>query len=150
MQCKITYTYVRCEYENTYVCFGTSAFYFKQLFRRGCLTFILQNLNDTEHWIQTHTFSWRVRAYNFKKISHYKKIGYNINVLQQIACFVVNQITVDNFAFLFNCTPVGRTSDSKRLIYWWDGRGLMLRLLSGPLGFTCWISLLQYSVFCTV
>ena len=43
-----------------------------------------------------------------KIISHYKKIGYNINVLQQTACFVVNPITVGNFAFLFNCTPVGR------------------------------------------
>ena len=43
---------------------------------------------------------------------HYKKIGYNINVLQQTACLVVNPITVGNFAFLFNCTPVGRTSDS--------------------------------------
>ena len=42
----------------------------------------------------------------------YKKIGYNINVLQQTACLVVNPITVGNFAFLFNCTPVGRTSDS--------------------------------------
>ena len=49
----------------------------------------------------------------FKKImSHYKKIGYNINVLQQTACLVVNPITVGNFAFLFNCTPVGLTSDS--------------------------------------
>ena len=45
-------------------------------------------------------------------ISHFKKIGYNINVLQQTACLVVNPITVGNFAFLFNCTPVGRTSDS--------------------------------------
>ena len=45
-------------------------------------------------------------------ISHYKKIGYNINLLQQTACLVVNPITVDNFAFLFNYTPVGRTSDS--------------------------------------
>ena len=25
---------------------------------------------------------------------------------------VVNPITVGNFAFLFNCTPVGRTSDT--------------------------------------
>ena len=25
---------------------------------------------------------------------------------------LVNPITVSNFAFLFNCTPVGRTSDS--------------------------------------
>ena len=47
-----------------------------------------------------------------KIISHYKKIGYNINVLQQTSCLVVNQIMVGNFAFLFNCTPVGRTSDS--------------------------------------
>ena len=74
-----------------------------------------------------------------KIISHYKKIGYNINVLQQTACLVVNPITVGNFAFLFNCTPVGRTSDSMmvptlRLIYCWDGRGLMLWLFVGPTG----------------
>ena len=47
-----------------------------------------------------------------KIISHYKKIGYNINVLQQTACLVVNPITFGNFAFLFNCTLVGQTSDS--------------------------------------
>ena len=47
-----------------------------------------------------------------KIISHYKKIGYGINVLQQTACLVVNPIKIGNFAFLFNCTPVGRTSDS--------------------------------------
>ena len=39
-------------------------------------------------------------------------IVYNINVLQQTACLVVNPITVGNFSFLFNCTPVGRTSAS--------------------------------------
>ena len=47
-----------------------------------------------------------------KIIFHYQKIGYNINVLQQTACLVVNPIMVGNFAFLFNCTPVGRTLDS--------------------------------------
>ena len=47
-----------------------------------------------------------------KIISHYKNIGYNITVLQQTACMVVNPITVGNFAYLFNCTSVGRTSDS--------------------------------------
>ena len=48
----------------------------------------------------------------FIKISfRYKKIGYNINVLQQTACLVVNPITVGNFAFLFNCVPVDQTSD---------------------------------------
>ena len=47
-----------------------------------------------------------------KIISHYKKICYNINVLQQTACLLVNQIMVGNFAFLFNCTLVGWTLDS--------------------------------------
>ena len=47
-----------------------------------------------------------------KIISHYKKIGYNINELLQTACLVVNQIMVGNFAFLFYYTPMGRTSDS--------------------------------------
>ena len=51
-------------------------------------------------------------AQSIKIISHYKKIGYNIYVLQQTACLVVNPITVSNFAFLFNCTSVSRTSDS--------------------------------------
>ena len=57
-------------------------------------------------------FCDRLSAQFIKIISHYKKIGFNINVLQQTACLVVNPITVGNFAFLFNCTPVGRTSDS--------------------------------------
>ena len=48
----------------------------------------------------------------FKIISDYKKIGNNINVLQQTACLVVNPVTVGNFGFLFNCTPVGQISDS--------------------------------------
>ena len=49
----------------------------------------------------------------FKKIIvRYKRIGYNINIMQQSACLVFNPITVNNFASLFNCTPVGRASDS--------------------------------------
>ena len=47
-----------------------------------------------------------------KIIFHYKKIGYNINVLQQTASLVVNLITVGNFASHLNCTLVGRTSGS--------------------------------------
>ena len=50
--------------------------------------------------------------YHFKKIIvRYKKIGYNINVMRQTACLVVNPIKVNSFANLFNCTMVGRTSD---------------------------------------
>ena len=51
-------------------------------------------------------------AQYIKIISHYKKIGYNMNVLQATACLVVIPITVGNFAFPFNCTSVGRTIDS--------------------------------------
>ena len=51
-------------------------------------------------------------AHLIKIISHYKKFGYNINVLQQTACLLVNPISVSNFAFLFNCMLVGQTSDS--------------------------------------
>ena len=47
-----------------------------------------------------------------KSIVHYKRIGYNINIMWQSACLVFNPITVNNFASLFNCTPVGRASDS--------------------------------------
>ena len=47
-----------------------------------------------------------------KIIVRYKRIGYNINIMQQSACLVFNPITVNNFVSLFNCTPVGRASDS--------------------------------------
>ena len=50
-----------------------------------------------------------------KIISHYKKIGYNINVLQQTACLVVNPITVGNFAFLFNCMPVSQGPSGQKI-----------------------------------
>ena len=51
--------------------------------------------------------------YHFKKIIvHYKRIGsYNINVMRQTACLVVNPVKVNSFAYLFNCTMVGRASD---------------------------------------
>ena len=50
--------------------------------------------------------------YHFKKIIvRYKKIGYNIDVLRQTACLVLNRIKVNSFAYLFNCTTVGRASD---------------------------------------
>ena len=49
---------------------------------------------------------------HFKKIIvRYKKIGYNIDVLRQTACLVVNPIKVNSFAYPFNCTTVGRASD---------------------------------------
>ena len=47
-----------------------------------------------------------------KVIIRYKRTEYNINIMQQSACLVVNPITDNNFAFLFNCIPVGRASSS--------------------------------------
>ena len=50
--------------------------------------------------------------YHFKKIIvRYKKIGYNIDVMRQTACLVINQIRVNSYAYLFNCTTVGRAPD---------------------------------------
>ena len=50
--------------------------------------------------------------HHFKKIIvRYKKIGYNIDILRQTACLVANPITVNSFAYIFNCTTAGRVSD---------------------------------------
>ena len=46
--------------------------------------------------------------YHFKEISIR---GYNIDVLRQTACLAVNPIKVNNFAYFFDCTTVGRASD---------------------------------------
>ena len=46
-----------------------------------------------------------------KIISHFIKIGYTINVLQQTECLVDKPITAGNFVFLFNCTAVCLTAD---------------------------------------
>ena len=77
---------------------------------------------------------------HFSKISsHYKKIGYSINVLQKTACLVVNPIKIDNLAFLLNCMPVGQTSHSMmvpikilRHIFRCEGLGLMPCLCVRP------------------
>ena len=47
-----------------------------------------------------------------KIIIRHKRSGYNLNVMRQCACLVINPITGDNFAALFNCTQVDRASDS--------------------------------------
>ena len=47
-----------------------------------------------------------------KIIMRYKRIGSYLNVMRQSACLVINQIMVNGFAALFNCTPVDRAPDS--------------------------------------
>ena len=47
-----------------------------------------------------------------KNIMHYKRIGYNLNVMRQSECLVIIRITDDGYAAHFNCKPVDRASDS--------------------------------------
>ena len=50
-------------------------------------------------------------SYQFrKKIICNKRIGYDLNVMS--ACLVINPMTVDNVAALFNCTSMDRASDT--------------------------------------
>ena len=83
----------------------------------GLKTLLLQGFSETEF---NGDFVYKFRKiigkydfpYHFKKIIvRYKKIGYNIDVLRQTACLVVSPIQFNSFAYLFNCTTVGRTSD---------------------------------------
>ena len=49
----------------------------------------------------------------FKKIvKRYIRVGYNLDIMRQSACLVLNPITGYSYGFLFNCTTVGQTSDS--------------------------------------
>ena len=85
----------------------------------GLKTHLLQGLSEPEFYGDLVYKFRKIIGKNdfpshFKKIIvRYKKIGYNINVLRQTACLVVtcNPIKVNSFAYLFNCTTVGRTSD---------------------------------------
>ena len=49
----------------------------------------------------------------FKKIvKHYIWVGYNLDIMRQSACLVLNPITDYSYDFLFNCTTVGQASNS--------------------------------------
>ena len=86
-------------------------------FQVGLESLLRQGLSEPEFYADlVYKLKKIVGSNNFsaqfiKINSHYKKIGYNINVLQQTACLVVG-----NFAFLFNCMLVGQTSDSMMVL----------------------------------
>ena len=87
-------------------------------FKVGLKTLLLQGLSEPEFYGDlVYKFKKNVHRADFsdqfrKIIVCYKRIGYNINIMRQSACLVFNPITVNNFASFFNCTPVGRASDS--------------------------------------
>ena len=84
----------------------------------GLKTLLSEGLSEPEFFgdlvykfkklIGSNDFSFQFR----KIITRYRRIGYNLNVMRQSACLVFNPITVDNYAAFFNCTPMGRASDS--------------------------------------
>ena len=83
----------------------------------GLKTLLLEGLSESEFYGDLVDKFRKIIGkndfpYHFKKINiRYKKIGYNIDVLRWTACLVVNQVKVNSFAYLFNCTTVGRASD---------------------------------------
>ena len=49
----------------------------------------------------------------FKKIvKRYIRVGYNMDIMRQSACLLLNPIAVYSYCFHFNCTTVGQASDS--------------------------------------
>ena len=87
-------------------------------FNVGLKTLLHQGLSEPEFYGDlVYKFKKIVGRVDFSDqfrqiIVRYKRIGYNINIMRQSACLVFNPIMVNNFASLFNCTPVGRASDS--------------------------------------
>ena len=83
----------------------------------GLKTLLLQGLSEPESYGDlvykfTKIIGKNYFPYHFKKIiGRYKKTGYDIDVLRQTACLLANPIKVNSFAYLFNCTTVGRVSD---------------------------------------
>ena len=49
----------------------------------------------------------------FKKIVKRSiRVGYNLDIMRQSVCLVLNPNTVYSYGFLFNCTTAGQASDS--------------------------------------
>ena len=70
-------------------CYGDLVYKFKKIIRN-------QNFSDL-----------------FKRIvNRVKRPGYTLDIMQQTACLVFNQIIVEGYAALFSCTAVVQTSDS--------------------------------------
>ena len=64
-------------------------------------------------------------------VSHYKKVGCGIGVLQRAACLVVGPVTVGGFAFLFDCARgsgfglCGKSDLGTYLLVGWWGPGAL-------------------------
>ena len=81
-------------------------------------TFLQQGISEPEFYGDlVYRFRKIVGKSNFseqfrKLINRYKRIGYSLDIMRQTACLVVNQVIVDGYASLFNCTTAAGASDS--------------------------------------
>ena len=74
----------------------------------NCAPLVADLVYKFKRTVGKHNFSDQ-----FKKIvKRYIQFGYNLNIMRQSACLVLNPITVYSYGFLFNCTTVGQASDS--------------------------------------
>ena len=83
----------------------------------GLKTLLQQGISEPEFYGDlVYRFRKIVGKSNFseqfrKLINRYKRIGYSLDIMRQVACPVVNPIIVDGYASLFNCTTAVRASD---------------------------------------
>ena len=80
-------------------------------YKRTSATVLRERIN-----IQIFLFRKIIGKFDFpyhlkNTIVRYEKIGYNRDVLRQTACLVENPIKINSFAYLSDCTTVGRASD---------------------------------------
>ena len=98
-----------------------SKFYYRHLivkYNIGLKTLLQQGISDPIFYFDlVYKFKRVVGKPNFgfqfkKIVKRYIRVGYNLDIMRQSACLVVNPITVYSYGFLFNCTTVGQASDS--------------------------------------
>ena len=73
----------------------------------GDLVYRLRKIVDSGRLLPKLIFSVQLKNI----VIHYKKTGFDMNILWQTACMAVNQIMIDDFGSRFNCTMVGCSSD---------------------------------------
>ena len=76
-------------------------------FNVGLKSLLHQGISQPEFYGDlVHVYTNSKRLWVEKSVSKiiicHKRIGYDLNVVRQSACLVINQITVDNVAALFN------------------------------------------------
>ena len=84
----------------------------------GLKTFLQQGISEPIfHGDLVYKFKRIVGKPNFsdqfkKIVKRYIRVGYNLDIMRQSACLVLNPITDYSYGFLFNSTTVGQASDS--------------------------------------